>query len=95
MGLIVTNRQLQQQLDRIEQKVDLMTEQQDQINTDVQAIEAGVANLATAAAAIQAEIDALKQQNPALDLSGLDKAAADLTGAVSSVQALAPPATES
>lgn len=95
MGLIVTNRQLQQQLNRIETKVDLMTEQQDQINADVQAIEAGVANLSTAAAAIQAEIDALKQQNPALDLSGLDKAAADLTGAVSAVSALAPPATES
>lgn len=90
MSFIVTNRQLQQQLNRIETKVDLMTEQQDQINADVQAIEAGVANLATAAAAIQAEIDALKQQNPALDLSGLDKAAADLTGAVSAVSALAP-----
>ena len=51
-----------------------------------------MANLGTAAAAIQAEIDALKQANPALDLSGLDKAAADLSGAVSSVQALAPSA---
>lgn len=95
MSFIVTDRQLQQQLIRIETKVDLMTSQQDEINTDVQTIEAGVANLGTAAAAIQAEIDALKQQNPALDLSGLDKAAADLTGAVSAVSALAPPPSES
>ena len=90
--IIVTNRQLLTQLGIINQKLDVLMSQQDEINTDVQAIEAGVAQLNTAATAIQAEIDALKAANPALDLSALDKAAADLTGAVSAVAAIAPPA---
>jgi len=73
-------------------KLDVLMSQQDDITADVTTIEAGVANLGTAAAAITAEIAALKVANPALDLTGLDKAAADLTGAVTTVAALAPPA---
>ena len=89
---MVTNKQLLTQLGIINQKLDVLMSQQDAINADVQSIEAGVAQLGTAATAIQAEIDALKAANPALDLTGLDKAAADLTGAVSAVAAIAPPA---
>jgi uncharacterized protein YjlB len=56
--------------------------------------------LGTAVAGIQAEIDALKNANPALDLTGLQakvtdaqSAVTDLGTAVSSVSALVPPAT--
>jgi hypothetical protein len=84
-GLAATMKTVTQQLGKV-------IVSQDALNTDVQTIEAGVAALGTAAAAIQAEIAALKAANPALDLTGLDKAAADLTGAVSTVAALAPPA---
>ena len=54
--------------------------QQDDITADAAAIE-------TAIAALAAEIAALKNANPALDLTGLDKAVADL-GALA-----APPAS--
>jgi predicted nucleic acid-binding Zn-ribbon protein len=89
---MITNRQLLTQITILSQKLDVLMSQQDEINTDVQAIEAGVAQLNTAATAIQAEIAALKQANPALDLTALDKAAADLNGAVNAVAAIAPPA---
>jgi hypothetical protein len=88
----VTLTQILNQLKTVNKKLDVLMSQQDDITADVTTIEAGVANLGTAVTAIQAEIDALKAANPQLDLSGLDKAAADLTGAVSSVTALAPPA---
>jgi len=86
-----TLSQVLSQLRVINLKLDVLMSQQDDINADVTTIEAGVANLGTAAAAIQAEIAALKAANPALDLSGLDKAAADLTGAVAGVAAIAAP----
>jgi predicted nucleic acid-binding Zn-ribbon protein len=89
---MITNLQLLQSLQALHAKVDILMSEQDQINADVTTIEEGVANLGTAAAAIQAEIDALKAANPSLDLSALDKAAADLTGAVTTVAAIAPPA---
>ena len=86
-------RQILTQLHVINLKLDVLMSQQDDITADVNTIEAGVTALGTAAAAIQAEIDALKAANPALDLTGLDKAAADLTGAVSGITAItAPPA---
>ncbi|HEY2638948.1 MAG TPA: GH25 family lysozyme [Streptosporangiaceae bacterium] len=88
---IVSNAQLLQQLQILNKKADVLMSQQDEINADVQSIEAGVAALGTAEAAIQAEIASLKTANPALDLSGLDKAAADLTTAVAGVSAIAPP----
>jgi hypothetical protein len=79
-------------INTINLKLDVLMSQQDNLDTDVQTIEAGVASLGTAAAAITAEIAALKEANPALDLTKLDKAAADLSGAVTTVAALAPPA---
>ena len=82
---------IQRSLQLLHQKVDIVTEQQDDINADVTTIEAGVAALGTAATVIQAAIAALKAANPSLDLTGLDKAAADLTGAVTAVSAIAPP----
>jgi hypothetical protein len=83
---------IQRTVHAINAKADKIMTEQAGIDADVQTIEAGVAKLGDAAARIQAEIDALKAANPSLDLTGLDKAAADLTGAVSSVSALAPPA---
>ena len=64
--------------------------QQDEIFSDVAAIQAAVATLGDDAAAIQAEIDALKNANPALDLTGLASAVASLGTSVSSVTALVP-----
>jgi hypothetical protein len=90
--VVVTNLQILQSLQALHVKVDLLMSEQDQVAADVTTIEEGVANLGIAATAIAAEIAALKAANPSLDLSGLDKAAADLTGAVTSVSALAPPA---
>jgi hypothetical protein len=103
---IVTNRQLQQAIQLIASKVDILMSQSDQVAADVATIEQGVAALsandatmASAVTAIQAEIDALKNANPQLDLSALDQAAADVkaaadanSAAVASVSALAPPA---
>lgn len=90
--MAVTNAQILRSLQELHAKVDVLMSQQDDLTADVTTIEAGVAALGTAATAITAEIAALKAANPALDLSGLDKAAADITAAVSTVSALAPPA---
>jgi predicted nucleic acid-binding Zn-ribbon protein len=85
------------QLDRIEHslrvlhwKVGQLMAEQDQVNTDVATIEAGVASLNTAAANIQVEIAALQKQNPALDLTGLDKAAADVSAIATAISAIPP-----
>lgn len=93
--MAATLAQVLTQLSIINQKLDVIMSQQDETSADLAAdvttIEAGVANLSTAEAAIQAEIAALKAANPALDLTALDKAAADLTGAVSGISAIAAP----
>jgi hypothetical protein len=65
---------------------------QTKIDADVAAVEAVVTDEASAVANIQAEIATLKAGNPALDLSGLDKAVADLQGAQAGVDALETPA---
>lgn len=69
---------------------------QSELDADVQAVEADVAALNDATANIAAELDALKTANPALDLSGLNTAVADLGTALAGVAALktadAPPA---
>lgn len=91
--MVTTNARILRSLQELHQKVDILTEQQDDINADVTQIQAGVDALGTAATNIQAEIDALKNANPALDLSALDAAAAALTPAVAAISALAPPAT--
>lgn len=89
--MAATLAQVLTQLSIINEKLDVIMSQQDEVAADVTTIEAGVANLGTAATAIQAEIAALKAANPALDLTALDKAAADLTGAVSGISAIAAP----
>jgi predicted negative regulator of RcsB-dependent stress response len=63
--------QILNQLQTINKKLDVIMSQQDDITADAAAIE-------TAIAALAAEIAALKTANPALDLTGLDKAVADL-----------------
>jgi peptidoglycan hydrolase CwlO-like protein len=69
---------IQRVVHTINAKADKLMSQQDEINADVSELQA-------AAAAIAAEIAALENANPALDLSGLK-------AAVASVEALAPPA---
>jgi len=88
----VTLAQILRSLQELHAKVDIIMTQQDDINADVTTIEAGVATLGTAQAAILAEIATLKAANPQLDLTALDKAAADMTNAVTSVAAIPPPA---
>lgn len=83
-------------LHNLNRKADKIVSQQDDLNADVASIEAGVTALSDAATNIQAEIAALQAANPALDLTGLNTAVADLGNAVSAVSALqtppAPPA---
>jgi len=74
------------------QKLDALMTQQNDLNTDVQAIQEAVTGLGAAAVAIEAEIDDLKEANPELDLTSLDSAVGTLTTAVSAVTAIAPPA---
>lgn len=88
-----------EQLDRIEQKLDRILNQegtimsnQDNINADVAAIEDVVADENSAITNIEAEIAALKTANPGLDLSGLDKAVADAKGTQAGIDALETPA---
>jgi chromosome segregation ATPase len=69
---------LQRSIQLLHQKVDIVTSQQDEIDADV-------VELGNAITAIQDEITALQNANPALDLSAL-KAAADR------VADIAPPA---
>ena len=79
-------------IDTLLSEAGIIMSQQDDLNADVQAIGQAVTDLGTAAAAIEAEIAALKNANPALDLSGLDSAVGSLKDAVSAVGAIAPPA---
>lgn len=86
-------------LDRIEhllgvsiRKEEKIMTDQENIDADVAAVEAVVTDEAAAVANIEAEIAALKSANPAVDLSGLDKAVADLKGAQAGVDALETPA---
>jgi hypothetical protein len=64
---------------------------QEHLDADVAAVEAVVTDLAAATANIQAELDALKAGNPAVDFSGLDAAVASLQGAQAGVDALETP----
>lgn len=74
-------------------KLDIIMSQNDELNSDVQAISQAVTDLGTASTAIEAEIASLKSANPALDLTGLDTAVASLKTAVSGVSAIAPAAS--
>jgi uncharacterized protein YoxC len=94
----VTNRQLQQQLDALTATVDILMTKADRIMTEqagidaaAQQIETDVAAENTALAAIQAEIATLQGANPALDLTGLNQAVADLGTATAAEQAVVPP----
>jgi chromosome segregation ATPase len=88
----VTNRDLLRSLQELHAKVDVIMTQQDDINAEASQIEADVAAEGTALAAIKAEIASLQQQNPALDLSGLQAAVAQLDTETAAEQAAAPPA---
>jgi hypothetical protein len=85
------------QLVTIRDQQEKLMSQQDDISQVAGAIEADVQALNDGVAAIQAEIAQLQAQNPALDLSGLQQAVADLGTATASVTAagseVPPPAT--
>ena len=86
-------RQIQQALQELNAKADIIMATQDDINAEAQQIEADVAAENTALSAIQAEIAALEAANPAIDLTGLKAAVADLDSATAAEQAVAPPAS--
>lgn len=92
-AMVTSSAKILRSLQVINEKLDVIMSQQDEVNADVAQIQDGITALGAAAAAIQAEIDALKNANPALDLSALDAAAAALSPAVEAISALAPPAT--
>jgi predicted nucleic acid-binding Zn-ribbon protein len=74
-------------------KLDVLMSQQDELNSDVQAVQQAVTDLGTAASVIEAEIAALKAANPALNLTALDAQVASLKTATAAVAAItAPPA---
>ena len=76
----------------IENEETIMTDQE-KLDADVAVVEAVVTDLSAATANIQAELDALKAGNPAVDFTGLDAAVASLQGAQAGVDALETPAT--
>jgi len=88
---MVTGKQILAQLATINKKLDVIMSQQDDLTADVQAIQQAVTDLGTAATAIEDEITALKNANPALDLTALDTAVGSLKTAVSGVSAIAAP----
>lgn len=80
----------------LHRKVDRLMSQQDDLNTEVQQIEADVAGIKTASDAIKTEIADLEAQIAAgqpVDLTGLKAAVADLDSAASDVGSIPPPAT--
>jgi hypothetical protein len=103
---LVTNRQLlaaiaivqasndaqQASIDALHLKADALMTEQAGIDAAAQEIEADVAKENTALTAIQAEIASLQNANPALDLTGLNAAVADLDTAAAAEQAAVPPA---
>lgn len=92
-------KQVSRSLARIERELGIVIDNEEQIMTDqehvdaeVQAIGAVVTDLGAATANIQAEIDALKAAHPAVDFTALDAAVASLQGAQAGVDALETPA---
>jgi hypothetical protein len=88
--MTVTLRQILAAVTVANQKLDVLMSQNDDLTADVQAIDQAVTDLGTASSAIEAEIEALKAANPALDLTALDSAVGSLKTAVSGVAAIAP-----
>jgi hypothetical protein len=80
-------------LDRLERLLNLMSDAQAHLDTQVAAITAAAESLTTAASDIASEIAALKTGNPTVDFTGLDAAVTALTTAVSAVQADDTPVT--
>jgi septal ring factor EnvC (AmiA/AmiB activator) len=90
-------RQIAEQLNRIEQKVDTIMSEQTQQQADINAATTAITGLETtlstvaadlqgAVTNIQAEITALQQANPAVDTSALDTAVAGLAAPLAALQ---------
>ena len=85
--------QLLKAITTINLKLDVLMSQQDNLDTDVQAIQAALVTLADDTAAVALELDALKKQvaaNEPVDLTGLDGAVATLKARVAAVGSLVP-----
>jgi hypothetical protein len=87
----VTNRQLQQQLDALTATVDILMTKADRIMTEDAAVAAVATDIETQVAALTAATATLQGANPALDLTGLNQAVADLGTATAAEQAVVPP----
>jgi predicted negative regulator of RcsB-dependent stress response len=81
---------LGRKIDALLQEAGILMSQQDNIDADVLALTGAVDTLTASAAAIVAEVAALKAANPALDLSALDAAVAGLSPAVQAIADIAP-----
>ena len=88
---IVTHQDILNAIAALNVKVTKLMTQQDDLNAAAQEIEADVAKQNTALDAIKAEIAALQAGNPALDLTALNAAVADLDTATAAEQAVVPP----
>ena len=88
---IVTHQDILNAVNALNVKVSKLMTQQDDLNAAAQEIEADVAKQNTALDAIKAEIAALQGANPALDLTALNAAVADLDTATAAEQAVVPP----
>ena len=85
---------LREQVAALERKVDhFMSSTQAQVDALTAAVSAVNTDLGNAVTNIQAEIAALQQANPALDLTGLTDAVSALQGVQASVDALETPAS--
>ena len=88
---IVTHQDILNAIAALNVKVTKLMTQQDDLNAAAQEIEADVAKQNAALDAIKAEIAALQGANPALDLTALNAAVADLDTATAAEQAVVPP----
>lgn len=91
------SRAMQEQINRIERKVDNIMSEQSQQQADIDAattaisdentaISAVASDLESAVANIAAEIDTLKQANPAVDTTALDAAVGSLSAPLAALQ---------
>jgi hypothetical protein len=87
---VIGCRGLQQLLEVIDGKASQLLTGQADLAARVTGIAAGVDALAAAAGTIETELAALQAANPALDLTGLNTAVADLGSVVHTVTQIAP-----
>ena len=90
MGYVIGCRNVQQLLEAIDGRIVQLLSGQADLAARVTGIAAGVDALGVAAGKIETELAALQAANPALDLTALNGAVADLGAVVHTVTRIAP-----